>query len=347
MIELNNKFTIGCLIQWYEIELVGEYLQSVKNSLDNIKNKENIIIDLYFNCSQRLEKIDTNKSSISNIKNKYNKLLMDIFSYDEDTFSIVGCDYKINNFIEENKDGLYTIADYRRDFNDKYCEKVDVLMWGETDSLIPKQTFEVLDLLHLNNTQNNINKYVAFFGTCKMWDDSWKPIEHNDFTDKPFYDSPDDFNPDEHWWSLRYNMNIDEMNKINDKVEELDVRNVNPFKFNGCGLVISSDIVKAGVNIPRSAFFIHEDTAFMFSLMKILGNEISQFVFKNILLVHNRKHFKKRSYILGEDDIKTGDINSSRKVHKWYRKASEMSHHNVYNMFNQTKVYTWKDVFDE
>ena len=85
-------------------------------------------------------------------------------------------------------------------------------------------------------------------------------------------------------------------------MEELTVNNVNPFKFNGCGLVISSDVIKVGVNIPKSDFFIHEDTAFMFSLTKTLSNEIPQFVFKNILLVHNRKHPKKRSCILGESD---------------------------------------------
>ena len=39
---MNNKIAIGCLIQWYEIELVEEYLQSVKNAVDMIdKNKIN------------------------------------------------------------------------------------------------------------------------------------------------------------------------------------------------------------------------------------------------------------------------------------------------------------------
>ena len=54
--KINNKFAIGCLVQWYEIELVEEYLQSVKNAVEIIDNKENVIIDLYFNCSQALEK---------------------------------------------------------------------------------------------------------------------------------------------------------------------------------------------------------------------------------------------------------------------------------------------------
>ena len=27
---------------------------------------------------------------------------------------------------------------------------------------------------------------LDFFGGCKMWDDSWTPIEHTEFTNKPF-----------------------------------------------------------------------------------------------------------------------------------------------------------------
>ena len=61
MISLKYKFAIGCLIQWYEIELVEEYLQSVKNAVDMIENKENVIIDLHFNCDQTLEKLDENQ----------------------------------------------------------------------------------------------------------------------------------------------------------------------------------------------------------------------------------------------------------------------------------------------
>ena len=39
MVKLDNKFAIGCLIQWYEIELIEQYLWSVKNSVDSIENK--------------------------------------------------------------------------------------------------------------------------------------------------------------------------------------------------------------------------------------------------------------------------------------------------------------------
>tara|TARA_Y100000296_G_scaffold81662_1_gene109301 strand:- start:33 stop:1034 length:1002 start_codon:yes stop_codon:yes gene_type:complete len=331
--KLNNKFAIGCLIQWYEIEMIEEYLQSVKNSLDNIENKKKVIIDLYFNCSQALEKIDENQITIAIVKQKYKELLNSIFG---SLSWLKG--YNINSFVDKDVDGLYTIANYRRDFNNKYCDKVDVLMWGESDSLIPRQTFQILDNLH-SSVKEKTPKYVSFFSTCKMWDESWLPIEHTEFTDKPFVDGDT-----ENWWSLRYNMNIDEMNVFNDKVEELDIRVINQYKFNGCGLVISSDVVKSGVNIPKSAFFIHEDTAFMLQLQRLFGGEIPQYVIKNILLVHNRKHTKKRSYVKGE--LESDDVSGGRLRHEWYKRASDMSHHNAYNMFNQSKIYTWKDVFD-
>ena len=61
MVKLKYKYAIGCLIQWYEVEMVEEYLQSVKNALKRIENKENVIVDLYFNMSTALEKIDESK----------------------------------------------------------------------------------------------------------------------------------------------------------------------------------------------------------------------------------------------------------------------------------------------
>ena len=331
--KIKNKIAIGCLIQWYEIELIEEYLQSVKNAVDIIDNKDNVVIDLYFNCSEELEKVDEKQINISDIKQKYNDILKRLFG----DFEYGG--YNLKLFTNEVSNSIYTIADYRRDFNVNYCTKVDILMWGESDSLIPRQTFEILDNLH-EGVKEKTPKYVSFFGTCKMWDDSWLPVEHNEFTDKPFVDGDT-----ENWWSLRYNMNIDEMNSFNDKVEKLDVRTINNYKFNGCGLVISSDLVKSGVNIPESSFFIHEDTAFMFQLQRLFQGSIPQYIIKNILLVHNRKHTKKRSYVKGE--LLSDDVSGGRLRHDWYKKASDMSHHNCYNMFNQSKTYNWEDVFDD
>ena len=329
---LKTKFAIGCFVQWYEIEIIEEYFESVKQAIQNVDNDENVIVDICINMSQSLEKVDESKISLTEIKARFYGLISSLRSLG-----------KINDTFYES-DKIYTIADYRREFNDKYCDDVDVLIWGESDSLIPKRIFEILDNLH-NNVKEQTPKYVTFFSVCKMWDDSWKVLEHPDFTDKPFYDSPEEFNPDEHWWSLRYTMSLEEMNSFNDKVDELDIRILNQHKFNGCGLVISSEVIKSGVNIPRSVFFVHEDTSFMMMTNRVLGN-IPQYIIKNVLLVHNRNHPKKRMYVKGERS--DGTMNEKRRSNEWYVKANKMSEENCYNATNPNyKSYSWENVFDE
>ena len=335
MIELKNKFAIGCFVQWYEVELVDEYIQSVRESLIDISNRKNVIVDICFNMSQTLEKIDKSQMKLDDIFQRFLEIR-------NTTIAQCGIDSRVSFYPnhksewDNTKLKPYTIADYRRDFNERYCEEVDVLMWGETDSLIPKQTFEVLDNLH-DGVKEETPKYITFFGTCKMWDDSWRPVEHVDFTNKPFGGEYS-----KEWYGTRYNMSLDEMNKINNKVDELDVGRLNQFKFNGFGLVISSDIVKCGANIPKSVFFTHEDTAFMHQVNIMFGNDVPQYVIKNILLVHNRNHTKKRLYILDE----TGnDIGEMRKSNDWFKEAAKLSEFNAYNFNKQQKLYTWRDVW--
>ena len=285
------------------------------------------------NLSQELEKIDESKIEMKEVIGKFLNI--------REKFISAGLRNITVNFYPSTNDfsnkKIYTIADYRREFNTKYCSNVDVLVWGESDSLLPKQLFEVLDSLHDRNIGQNIYKYFTFFGTCKMWDESWIPIEHNKFTDKPFID-----NDYKNWWNHHYTMNLKEMNKINDEVEQLDVRMVNPYKFNGCGLIFSSDIIRSGANIPESVFFIHEDTAFMNQVQIMFGNSVPQFVIKNILLVHNRHHPKKRMYVLGEGD---GSLKDRRRSNDWYNLAGKYSEFNAYNFNKQNRLYTWEDVW--
>ncbi len=317
-----TKFAIGCLIQWYECDIIEEYMDSLQEAINEYDGE--VIVDFTLCRTTELEKCISDEQ-------------------------LTECCYKIRYAIENRKwhkcfnetGDLYTIADYRREFNSKYCDKADVLIWGESDAILPKQMFVILDNLHQMSLQNNNPKYLAFFGTCKMWDESWKQLEHPDFTDKPFIDGDE-----KNWWSLRYDMTKDEMNDINDKTDELDVRILPQHKFNGCGLVISSEVIKAGVNIPKSVFFIHEDSAFMFMTNKVLGN-IPQYVIKNILLVHNRKHRNKRNYIQGEQDKGAKDPGGKRLTHSWYKKANQMCEQNYINLFNPNyKSFTWEDVWN-
>lgn len=317
---MKTTFAIGCLVQWYEIEILPEYIDSLLGAIDAY-DKDKVLIDLKLVINQDLERLD-NPDKLDYILSQFNQQLERLEGYHSD------------GFIDTS---LTTVADYRREFNTRYCELADVLIWGETDMLVPKQAFTALNNLHQNV---NTPKYLATFAICKMWDDSWKPLEHVEFTDKPFIDMDT-----ENWWSLRYTMTKEEMDTFNDKVEELDLSIIHPHKYNGCGLIISSEVIKAGVNIPQSVFFIHEDTAFMLMTQKILGN-IPQYHFKNILVVHNRKHPNKRNYIAGEEGISKTDTGAQRRAHSWYQSANKLCEQNCYNLFNPTyKAYTWKDVF--
>ena len=336
MYKLENKIAIGCLVQFYEIDIVKDYLLSVKYSLDEIENKEDVIIDICFNMNQGLEKVDEKKTSIGKLRDDFNYMLKDVFGW-ESRFMDCG-ENKYNLKLNEHTDGIYTIADYRREFNDMYCDDVEILMWGESDSLIPRQTFQVLDYLH-NAVKEETPKYVGFFATFKMWDDTWKILEHPDFTDKPFTEMDT-----ENWWSLRYNMTQEEMDKINDKTDELDIQQTNNLKFNGCGLVISSEVVRSGCNIPKSVFFVHEDTAFMNNCFIHFKGELPQYIFKNLLLVHNRKLPNKRMYIKGQD-YSDGDMTRMRKQQYWFPNADKMSQMNAFNLGKQAYTYTWDDVF--
>lgn len=310
---VKTKFAIGCLIQWYEADIVDEYLSTLRSAIDAYEG--DVLVDIIISINEDLEKC---------ISNEHLDYCLRTITYSASK----------NKFQTKITSDLITIADYRRTFNEIYCDKTDVLIWGETDMLVPTQMFNALDNLHQNVTTP---KYIATFGICKMWDDSWRELEHIKFTDKPFIE-----NDYENWWSLKYTMNTNEMNEINSDVSELDVRIIQKHKFNGCGLVISSEVIRSGVNIPRSVFFVHEDTAFMLMIQRVLG-DIPQYHFKNILVVHNRNHPKKRNYIQGE----SGDtLNKKRRSNDWYVKANSFSEQNCYNVFNPNyKSLTWDDVW--
>jgi hypothetical protein len=312
---MKTKFAIGCLVQWYEANMIHEYFDSLRDAINEYNGT--VEVDILLTLNQDLEKAEDNEALESCIR----------------TINEAVVKYKFN--IRTTED-LVTIADYRRTFNDDYCNLVDVLIWGESDMLAPRQMFNALHNLHISV---NTPKYLATFGICKMWDESWKPLEHVEFTNKPFIEGDT-----ENWWSIPYTMKKDEMNEFNDTVESLDVNIIQPHKFNGCGLVISSEVIKSGVNIPKSVFFIHEDTAFMMMTQKILGN-IPQYHFSNILIVHNRKHPKKRMFI--KDEESNGYVDNNRKKNKWYVIANKFCEENVYNLYNPNfKSNNWKDVWE-
>ena len=116
-------------------------------------------------------------------------------------------------------------------------------------------------------------------------------------------------------------------------------------------------LIEAGIPPTRACNYIKIATSTYFSWMakgrqeksgiyfnfrnEVLKSE-TKCMLKNILLVHNREHPKKRLYILDEDGSSIGD---RRKSNDWFNEAARMSEFNAYNFNKQSKLYTWGDVW--
>ena len=166
--KLENRYIIGCHCMFYEIDMVEEYLNSLKLAMKDIENKENIKIEMMWNMSEYFEQCEAKQSIYSKIEKLERK-------------------YNFVSLFYEDSENPYTMADYRRDLNNQ-CNAFDYVIWGESDCLMPRQMFGVLEQLKTYANQQGIHRYITTFGIRKMWDESWKVLEHPMFTDKPYYE---------------------------------------------------------------------------------------------------------------------------------------------------------------
>ena len=326
--KLNNKYIIGCHVMFYEIDMVEEYLNSVHLALQDINNKENVKVEMMWNMSQYFEQ----SNSIQSIYAKIEKL--------ERKYDFVSLFY-------EDDDKPYTMADYRRELNNQ-CNECDYVIWGESDCLMPRQMFGVLEQLKEYANSQGVHRYITTFGIRKMWDESWKVLEHPEFTDKPYYDmatEEDKRKAESSPLSIRYTMSQVEMDEVNSKTKELDVRMINYPKFDGSGLVISSDLLRTGANIPPAVYMNGDDSSFLESCRLHMGDRYAQFVINNILKVHNRNHPKKRRYIQGEDDKL--NTHFKRATKNWYKEFNNVSKGNLNKLYRSQEPFAKKQYKEE
>jgi len=329
---LENKYIIGVHVMFYEIEMLSEYIDSCIGMIQDIDNRENLTFHFTWNTSEYFERIDTAVISLNELNSRFYTCI--------DRLELAGC--KVLTELKDNNVEIYNIADYRRDLNYNFCRSNDFVLWGETDSLWPRETLQIIEQVETYAQSQNVNKYVLFFSERKMWDPSWKVIEHNDFTDVTFID--DEIWPIENLASSKSYMTLDQMYTINDKTEELDIRVLNTPKFDGSCLVIKSDLIKSGVNIPQSLLCSGEDTSFADMAKLFLGDQFVQFVIKNILRVHNRRHPRKRLYISNEDNPRGFCGNAKGD---WWEILQTMSKQNLSSLRHQALVYTMQDVLNK
>ncbi len=288
--KLKNKYVIGCHVMFYEIEMYKEYIDGLINLLKTVNNKENVYVDLCFNISEKIEKIDRSKITPKELTTR--------FLEGVERLKKIGFNKTLKHQIITPKDDYYFHSDYRRDLNYNYCKKVDYVMHGETDSFFPREALQALESLSTYTKENNINRYTICFADRKMWDSSWDPTVHPKYINYTFEDGPNShLNPNQ----AKSQMSIEEMNKINSEIEDFDFTYINYPKIDGSCFVLSSDLIKFGVNVPPCLIY-HDDHGVDIMAKKLCGGNYLQFICKNLLKVHARRHPQKRLYILNEND---------------------------------------------
>jgi len=153
---IQNKYAIGVHVMFYEIEMFKSYIDGLLNLLSTVDNKENVYLDFAFNTSQFFEKIDTSKTSNDDLTDRFENELSRLKE-------LPNVHYKIIN----NDNEFYTQTNYRREFNTKYCEKADYVIWGETDSLFPKEAIISREQLTPVVRKQGLYSFIACFADRK------------------------------------------------------------------------------------------------------------------------------------------------------------------------------------
>ena len=321
--KLNKKYVIGTHVMFYEIDMVGEFVESCINALEIIDNKENVKFHFCLNLSEYFEKFDTDTRRVE-IISKWHEII--------NTLDEMGAEVDTDYY--ENDDKPYFIGDYRRDLNYNHCMDYDFVIWGESDCLMPRELFVSLEQVSEYAESQGINKYLATFGVRKMWDDSWKILQHPKFDNSTYHEMHHDTWQDDPS-SIWYTMNIDEMYEINDETEQADLRMIRYPRLDGSGLVISADLIQNGCNVPHGVWSCGEDTAFQNLTQQIMGPAFVQFIIKNLLKVHNRNHPLKREYVKGEIGMKTNK--EKRKSNSGWMANHQVCEYNLHHVLGQNQ----------
>lgn len=331
---LQNKYVFGCLVMFYEIEMLEEHVDSCVQTLDGIDNPQNVTFHYCLNRQEYLEKID--RSICGDSANKVYSRFVDQM----ERLKSLGC--KVNVIHKRNDDPFFNIARFRRQLNFDYCEKAGYVCWSETDSLWPKQTLSIVESVH-QKAKDVAPKFLLTFAYRRNWDASWDKLVHPKFESIPFVDN-DEFVLSNEASEKSY-MSLERMNEIND-IPEDQIRIV-PFddpKADGSCLVIATDLIKSGANIPHGIIHNAEDISMCEMAKLVMSEQFVQFHVSNILRVHNRRHSRKRVGVLNEnnpsgfcDDRKGG----------WWKLLESSSNQNYRNLRQQAKFIKTEDVIGQ
>ena len=254
---------------WYESNMIDECWHSVLQALKSAPDVD-VKIKICFNFQTYVE-----KPTVGSVRGMLEK------HQNHPLFK----DYDIEVTIKDDNHPFYNIADWRREV---YDPEAKYTVWGETDTILPRDIFAILDKIEINQP------HVVTFAGRPMWDNSWDVVTHERLLG---YDKPCQCDPHkddciellEAPWKYKDYITQEELDKFNDESGDIKIEQV-PWKLDGSTVCLSG-----GIETPFIApgmHFVREDTCLEYFLRK---KNIPQVCIKTRLKGHNDKHPKKRS----------------------------------------------------
>lgn len=266
---------------WYESEMITETLDSLQQAMKEAKDQIDIILCL--NSQTYIE-----KPKVGQPEDMFNLFL------DHPIIKQAKIIYKTNN------DSFYNIGDWRREI---YDSNYKYTCWGESDCLIPKEYFSILEQVDIGEP------HILCLASRKMWDTSWRYCEHYTLSDKhPVANAQPDYQTE--LIPLRF---FDRINQ-----EQLDTFNSNfdvyitkmPYNHvDGSLLALSANLPTPF--IPNDMHFAREDLCASLYFSKV---GVHQYCIVSKIKGHNYMHPLKRT---------NTDNTRSDEIYQQYVKKSE------------------------
>jgi len=241
-------------VMWYESKMINETLDSLQIALSNT----NLDVDLEF-ClnSQTFIETPENGTAYEMFKEFINHPVIK----------------KSKIVYKTNDESFYNIGDWRRE---TYDNKYKYTVWGESDTLIPEDYFYILEYINIKEP------HILSLSSRKMWDDSWKIVEHIDLQNlsKPHNEIG--------ILSCGANINYQELYEFNSK-HNIDIIKLPIIKIDGSMLALSSNLPNPW--IPPNQHFVKEDTC---AALFFQYHNIPQYHITTRIKGHNYNHPLKR-----------------------------------------------------
>jgi len=253
---------------WYESSMIDECWHSVLQALRAAPDVD-VKVQICFNMQTYIEKPEVVNHKLMLTKWDSHPLMQD---------------YKPELVIKTDDEPFYNIADWRREV---YDPEAKYTVWGETDTILPRDIFAILDKVEINQP------HALTFAGRPMWDNSWDVVTHERLLgySKPCQCKPhkdDCIELLEAPWKYKDYITQKELNKFNDESGDIKIQQV-PWKIDGSTVCLSG-----GLETPFIApgmHFVREDTCLEYYLRK---KNIPQVCITTRLKGHNYKHPNKR-----------------------------------------------------